>query len=345
MDQTNEGEKFTFFWTKDSPFSQHHLTKFTVAGITYTSAEQYMMRQKAILFGDTKSENGIMNTDCPKTQKRLGRYITGFNQLMWDEYKLEIVRQGNYHKINQNPGIQQTLHDTMGTTLVEASPHDYYWGIGLRENDARSLQRATWLGENKLGEMLTDLRDNVFLEFKSINTIISSLHPKIKQQRQEEENEQLQLQQLSPQLELKQKAREAERFTFFNGGKSIYHINFMADFKIANVTYNSVQQYRQFCKAKLFDDDVRASQIMNATKADEQRRLGSHVTHFDKKVWNEKTVPLMQEANFHKFTQNDELKQELLATSGSTLALACPFRGDWGTGYFVDEPNCHSRPQ
>jgi len=53
----------------------------------------------------------------------------------------------------------------------------------------------------------------------------------------------------------------------------------------------------------------------------------------------------MQEANFHKFTQNDELKQELLATSGTTLALACPFRGDWGTGFFVDEPNCHHRPQ
>jgi len=84
---------------------------------------------------------------------------------------------------------------------------------------------------------------------------------------------------------------------------------------------------------------------MNATNTDKQRRLGSQVTHFDKKVWNEKTNSSMQELNFHKFIQNDELKQELLATSGSTIALACPFRGDWGTGYFVDEPNCHNRPQ
>jgi len=286
-----------------------------------------------------------MNTDCPKTQKRLGRSIPKFDQIMWDEYAMKIVRQGNYHKINQNPEILQALHDTMGTTLVEASPHDYYWSIGLRENDSRSQQRETWLGKNRLGVILTELRDNVFLEFKSISTIIFGLHPKLKQHQIELGGQQEQIQHVCPLYDATPKIIKEERFTFFNGVKSIYHINYVANFNIANVTYNSVQQYRQYCKALLFDDDVRASQIMNATNTDEQRRLGSKVKHFDKIIWNDKTNTLMQEANFHKFTQNSELKQELLATSGTTLALACPFRGDCGTGYFVDEPNCHSRPQ
>jgi len=150
-------EKFTFFWTKDSPFSQHYITKFNVAGVTYTSSEQYMMHQKAILFGDTNTANLIMGTDCPKTQKRLGRSILELDQVMWQEYAMEIVWQGNYHKINQNPELQQALHNTMGTTLVEASPYDCFWGIGLRENDSRSQQRVTWLGENRLGEIITKL--------------------------------------------------------------------------------------------------------------------------------------------------------------------------------------------
>jgi len=191
---------------------------------------------------------------------------------------MEVVRQGNYHKIYQNKGLIQALHNTMGTTLVEASPHDCYWGIGLRENDSCSQQRVTWLGKNKLGEILTELRDNVFLEFKSINTIIFSLHPKIKQKRLELGEQQEQIQHLCPQYDAKTKTIKEERFTFFNRVKSIYYINYVANFSIANVTYNSVQQYRQYCKARIFDDDVRALQIMNATNTDEQRRLGSKVS-------------------------------------------------------------------
>lgn len=43
----NGGEKFTFFFGADSPFSQWHPAKFEVDGVTYNCAEQYMMYQKA----------------------------------------------------------------------------------------------------------------------------------------------------------------------------------------------------------------------------------------------------------------------------------------------------------
>jgi len=57
------------------------------------------MQQKALLFEKLKSAESMMNTNCPKKQKRIGRTVSGFNQSIWDKYSLAIVRQGNYNKL------------------------------------------------------------------------------------------------------------------------------------------------------------------------------------------------------------------------------------------------------
>ena len=44
---SSDDETFTFFWGKKSPFSQWHPAKFTVDGVLYECAEQFMMHQKA----------------------------------------------------------------------------------------------------------------------------------------------------------------------------------------------------------------------------------------------------------------------------------------------------------
>jgi len=113
-------EKFTFFWSSSSLFSQHYLATFHINGTTYTSAEQYMMQQKALLFGDLHTAELIMNTNFPKEQKCLGHTVCGFNQTIWDRYSMAIVRQGNYCKLDQNPLILNKLHGTIDTTIVEA---------------------------------------------------------------------------------------------------------------------------------------------------------------------------------------------------------------------------------
>jgi len=104
-----------------------------------------------------------------------------------------------------------------------------------------------------------------------------------------------------------------------------------------------VEQFKQHRKAQLFDDDFKAAQIMEATEPNEQKRIGLKVKHFNKDAWWNKTNVLMHEANYNKFMQNEYLKQELLTTTGTTIAQACPFRADWSTGYFVTEPNCQDR--
>lgn len=154
-------EKFTFFWRTASPFSQWHPTRFTVNGTNYSSAEQYMMHQKALLFGDQAIADKIMKANSPSVQKKLGRQVAGFDQAVWEEHCQRIVYEGNYAKFTQDEQLLKALLDTKGTTLVEASPDDRIWGVGLAEEDPRIRDRRTWRGSNWLGEILTRLREEL----------------------------------------------------------------------------------------------------------------------------------------------------------------------------------------
>lgn len=86
-------EKFTFFWRTASPFSQWHPTRFTVNGTNYSSAEQYMMHQKALLFGDQAIADKIMKANSPSVQKKLGRQVAGFDQAVWEDLPAHRLRR------------------------------------------------------------------------------------------------------------------------------------------------------------------------------------------------------------------------------------------------------------
>lgn len=120
-----------------------------------------MMYSKAMLFNDKEIANKILNTTPQKEQKALGRKIKNFNKQIWNEKCKKIVYLGNFYKFTQNKDLWETLLSTEGTTLVEASPYDRIWGIGLSEDDPRAQQRETWLGTNYLGDILTILRKNL----------------------------------------------------------------------------------------------------------------------------------------------------------------------------------------
>ncbi|WP_427052657.1 NADAR family protein [Paenibacillus sp. TC-CSREp1] len=154
-------EKFTFFWHTASPFSQWHPAHFIVNGLQYTSAEQYMMHQKALLFGDQKIAEQIMSTNSASVQKKLGRQVKGFDQTVWEAECQRIVYEGNQAKFTQNEELLAALLATRGTTLVEASPDDRIWGVGLAEDNPRIRNRSTWRGTNWLGEILTRLREEI----------------------------------------------------------------------------------------------------------------------------------------------------------------------------------------
>jgi ribA/ribD-fused uncharacterized protein len=152
---------FTFFFTEASPFSQWYPCHFVVDGHAFNCAEQYMMHGKATLFGDREVAAEILSADHPRKHKALGRKVRGFDGGTWERERTRIVKDGNRAKFTQNTGLLTTLLATRGTTLVEASPYDKIWGIGLAETDPRASDPTRWKGKNLLGVVLTELRDEL----------------------------------------------------------------------------------------------------------------------------------------------------------------------------------------
>ncbi|XP_062509185.1 riboflavin biosynthesis protein VVA0006-like, partial [Corticium candelabrum] len=157
----SEMEKFTFFWRSNSPFSQWYPASFTVGGITYNCAEQYMMHKKAVLFKDRQTADKVLSTTQPSGQKKLGRQVRNFNEETWMQHRLDIVKAANTAKFTQNSELKKQLFATTGTTLVEASPNDQIWGIGLSAENEEAWSRETWRGMNLLGQALTEVRDEI----------------------------------------------------------------------------------------------------------------------------------------------------------------------------------------
>jgi ribA/ribD-fused uncharacterized protein len=155
-------ETFTFFWK--SPLSQWQRAPFVVGGVAFTHAEQFMMYAKALLFGDHEAAALILQAATPREQQAIGRTVRGFDEAVWVLFREGIVYQANYARFSQNPDQCALLFATRGTTLVEASPHDLVWGIGLTADDPRALDRTQWRGLNLLGEALTRVREVLLWE-------------------------------------------------------------------------------------------------------------------------------------------------------------------------------------
>lgn len=165
--------KSLFFWGHKSHnknevtkacLSQWWPSEFTVNGDLYYTAEHWMMVEKARLFGALDIAEQIMATKKPGAAKAFGRQIENFDQFKWDEHKYDIVVRGSCHKFSQNPKILSFLAGTSPRILIEASPVDKVWGIGLEEKDARSTNPLLWNGENLLGFALMSARDMLLAE-------------------------------------------------------------------------------------------------------------------------------------------------------------------------------------
>lgn len=151
--------KFTFFW--HGPFSQWHKSDFIIYNIKYSCMEQYMMATKARIFNDKDTYDKIMNSTSPKEIKALGREVKNFDEKIWKKYRFEVVYRGNLAKFLQNSELEKLLLDTGDTLLVEASPYDKIWGIGLSEESIEIYDMNNWPGLNLLGRALTSVRDYI----------------------------------------------------------------------------------------------------------------------------------------------------------------------------------------
>jgi ribA/ribD-fused uncharacterized protein len=154
-------KEHTFFFRPESPFSQWYPARFVVDGVTYGCAEQFMMHGKAILFGDHEAAARILDAPSPRAHKAIGRTVRGFVEATWAAEREGIVYAGSRAKFTQNEDLRRALLATKKTLLVEASPFDRVWGIGLGADNPRIDDPRNWRGKNLLGYILTRLRDEL----------------------------------------------------------------------------------------------------------------------------------------------------------------------------------------
>ena len=151
-------ERYCFFWQAGSPFSQWHVSNYQCNGYDFVCAEQGMMHSKALLFGDEEIAAQILETSSPRKMKSLGRKVRGFDDKMWNRHRERIVYEHNVAKFSQNEKLLRVLLKTGDRELVEASPQDAIWGIGLHESDAVRCTVDRWPGLNLLGKALMRVR-------------------------------------------------------------------------------------------------------------------------------------------------------------------------------------------
>ncbi|GAB1096669.1 NADAR family protein [Shewanella algae] len=168
VDQGNK-VKYIFFWghqekgeqISKSCFSQWYDAKFEEEGNVFITAEHYMMYHKARLFGDDIACERILLATNPGAAKAIGREVVGFNQEVWDERRFEIVLNANLAKFAQHTELKSFLLNTGNRILVEASPVDKVWGIGLAQDHPESEIPRRWKGLNLLGFALMEVRDRL----------------------------------------------------------------------------------------------------------------------------------------------------------------------------------------
>ena len=157
---------FLFFWghhgkpgeTTKACLSQWYPCMFTVNGIHYNCTEQFMMAEKARIMGDEETRKRILASTDPKVIKALGREVRNFDEFKWQKHRMGIVVTGNLHKFMNNEDLKLFLLSTRDKILVEASPYDTIWGIGMKEDEPDCHNIRLWKGENLLGFALMEVR-------------------------------------------------------------------------------------------------------------------------------------------------------------------------------------------
>lgn len=148
---------------------QWHIHPFTVEGITYNCPEQYMMYQKAVLFKDEDAAEKILHEEKPHNHQKIGRIVKNYSQNIWDNVKFDVIVAGNMARFREDELGRNFLFESDPLILVEASPTDLVYGVGLGENDPLILDENNWRGQNLLGKALMKVRTELKKEYNGLS--------------------------------------------------------------------------------------------------------------------------------------------------------------------------------
>ncbi|MCI9078757.1 MAG: NADAR family protein [Lachnospiraceae bacterium] len=138
--------------------SNWYLSDFNADNVKFSSMEQYMMYQKAVLFGDDAIACKILQTNDAGKIKALGREVSGYNDTIWNGTRQIIIYNGLLEKFRQNKELGDLLLNTKGHILAECAVRDKIWGIGISMKDENRFDISKWKGQNLLGFALMEVR-------------------------------------------------------------------------------------------------------------------------------------------------------------------------------------------
>ena len=84
-------------------------------------------------------------------------------------------------------------------------------------------------------------------------------------------------------------------------------------------TFKSVEQAYQYCKAKYVDDGDSATKLLYTVDPGAAKKIGSGVAGINGTNWDKDKYQIMKGLVYKKFTENDDLKTELLSTGEKTM--------------------------
>jgi len=150
---------YEFFW--GGIYSNWAPSDIVVEGKSFNCVEQYMMYKKAEVAGDAASMQAVMDTPMPNDQKAIGRKIKNYDDAKWSAVRYEIVKDAIRAKFTQHENLKEELIASGDKHIVEASPYDVVWGIGMGEDDPDRFDESKWRGDNLLGKCIMDVRDEL----------------------------------------------------------------------------------------------------------------------------------------------------------------------------------------
>lgn len=156
-----ETDKFVFFWGKEDIFSNFYFSPFRHQGLVFNWSEQAVMYRKAKLFGADRIAQAILKAESPDKCKALGRSRQiPFVEEVWVENRERIYKEVLLDKFSYSKA-KQVILSTADKTLVEASPYDKIWGIGLAASHPDAENPEKWKGLNLLGKVLMEVRSEL----------------------------------------------------------------------------------------------------------------------------------------------------------------------------------------
>ena len=158
--ESTNGKNICFYLPQEENgcLSNWYSSAFTLDGVRFSSAEQYLMYQKSAAFHDAARVEAILAAEDPATIKKLGRLVTPFDKQIWEGIRQVVAYRGLYAKFSQSEALREQLLATGDALLAECSRNDWIWGVGWGMTDPERLKRSKWMCINLLGFSLMQVR-------------------------------------------------------------------------------------------------------------------------------------------------------------------------------------------